>query len=56
VQSETPRDAGLADVALRLSEQLVFAPATKDGVPVDGAVVRLPFHFVAAQSAPERPQ
>lgn len=45
VVSETPEGAGFGQAAIAVTPQLLMKPATLDGVPIEGADVRLPLVF-----------
>lgn len=46
VASESPAGAGFGAAALALVPQLMFNPATRNGVPVDDFIVRIPIDFL----------
>ena len=53
IAEETPADAGFGDATVRLAErEFRMTPKTVDGVPVDGAFVRIPLVY----KLPEGPQ
>ena len=53
VARETPPDAGFGEATVRLAErEFRMTPMTRDGVPVDGATVRIPLVY----KLPEGPQ
>jgi periplasmic protein TonB len=43
--SETPTDTGFGAAALKLSERFQMKPMSRDGQPVAGGKVRIPFRF-----------
>ncbi len=45
VEQEAPRGQGFGGAALALMPKFRMRPPTRDGVAVDGAVVRLPIQF-----------
>lgn len=45
VRSETPRNEGVAELALRVAAALRYDPASLNGQPVDGAAIVIPFTF-----------
>jgi TonB family protein len=45
VESEAPPGYGFGDAALGISQLMEFKPATRDGVPIDGGMVRIPVAF-----------
>ncbi|NBB15522.1 TonB family protein [Caulobacter sp. SLTY] len=47
VVEETPADMGFGEAGLRLSSGFRMTPQLQDGVPVDGATVRIPLSFSA---------
>ena len=45
VLNEQPSEEGFGVAALALSTKFKMRPATRDGVPVDGGIVRIPIRF-----------
>jgi TonB family protein len=45
VLAEDPADQGFGEASLKLSAFFRMLPMTKDGVPVSGAIVRIPIRF-----------
>lgn len=45
VEREAPAEAGFGAAALKLSERFQMKPLSRDGQPVSGGVVRIPFRF-----------
>lgn len=45
IASETPSGLGFAEAAIKLSARFIMSTATKEGVPVTGALVNIPLLF-----------
>jgi len=45
VLEESPADEGFGEAALKLGPLFKMRPATKNGVPVDGGIIRIPIRF-----------
>ncbi len=45
VLDEAPAQAGFGEAALKLSERFQMKPMTRDGHPVSGGKIRIPFRF-----------
>lgn len=43
--SESPRGAGFGEAAVRMATLFRMKPKTRDGAPVEGGAVRIPFNF-----------
>lgn len=55
VVSETPPGMGFGEATLKLAPLFRMKPATRDGVPVDGALIRMPIVYKLPGNPPPAP-
>ena len=46
IVQEVPPGNGFGEAALKLADKFEMRPQTKNGIPVDGGVVRIPLRFI----------